>query len=280
MNLVIGASGLVGHHLVELLRARGELYVGTYFQHEVVNLVQLDVRDKVALRSLVQSSQPRMIYLVAAQANVDFCERNPDAAAEINVQGVKNVVAAIAETPSKPKLVFLSSDYVFGNGGPHHESALRNALNVYGMQKAAAECLIETSLVDYLIVRTSWVYGPEPQGKNFVYQVRKAALTGDAVKICPMLQSTPTYAPDLAEAMVAAAQSLTGVVHLAGETVYDRLSFMELIARTWHTYVARTTLSVSDMQTPRPVYAGLVSDRVSGLSDAASGLRRMYGVVP
>src|SRR5256885_3428630 len=124
--LVVGASGLVGG---ALLRKLGDGAVGTYHERQRPGLVHLDVRDGSELADLLSRVAPDVIFYPAANANVDWCERNPAAAEETNLRPVHAIRDAAPRTP----IVAYSSDYVFdGRAGPYRENDPVAPLSVYG----------------------------------------------------------------------------------------------------------------------------------------------------
>lgn len=227
VQLVLGASGLVGGALLRALGARG---VGTGHRNSG-ELRPLDVRDAAAVRDLVRALRPSRIYLPASFTNVDACEDDASTAHQVNVQGVANVVAAAGEIP----LVYFSSDYVFdGNAGPYSEQAVAHPLNVYGWQKLAAEHHVALHAARALIVRTTVVYGWERQGKNFVYRLLRSLRAGERLRVPNDQIGNPTYAPDLAAASIALAEAgHSGVFNVAGRDRVSRHDFAQRAAEAF-----------------------------------------------
>ena len=102
---------------------------------------------------------------------VDGCERDSARAYAANLEEPLNIARAAAALNAK--FVYFSTDYVFdGADGPYSESSTTNPLSVYGRAKRDAEIALENELGEaQLTIRTSWVFGPERQGKNFAYQL-------------------------------------------------------------------------------------------------------------
>ncbi|HET8532835.1 MAG TPA: sugar nucleotide-binding protein, partial [Methylomirabilota bacterium] len=167
--LVIGASGQVGAALLRALRARGHDAIGTWAHHAYPGLVPLDLADGAALERLLADGRPDWVLCPAALSHVDYCEEHPDEAFAVNVHAP--LAAARAAARVGAGFVYYSSDYVFdGVGGPYTEEAPPHPLGVYGRSKAEGERAVQGALDRALVVRTSVVYGPERQEKNFVYQ--------------------------------------------------------------------------------------------------------------
>src|SRR5262249_5131661 len=112
------------------------------------------------------------------------------------------------------------------------EDDLPNPLSVYGRSKLEAEQVLAEALGPALLtVRTTWVYGPERQGKNFAYQLAKTLSQGKPL-VCPSDQgSNPSYRPDVARAVIGLTEAgRTGLVHVAGPEWVDRPRFARTLA--------------------------------------------------
>ena len=94
-SLVIGASGLVGEHLVNSLMETGQNPIATFRSTPIPSAEHLDICWQSQVRDFFEKFQPAIIFMPAAVTNVDFCEKNPGVSYETNVIGVKNVVEEI-----------------------------------------------------------------------------------------------------------------------------------------------------------------------------------------
>jgi len=256
--LVIGASGLVGTALMRRLGARA---CGTYRQNGAPGLVPLDVCDAPAVRDLVAQTRPRAVVHCAAWTHVDGCEEDPERSHAINVDGVGNVARAAAAIDAR--MIFISSDYVFGDGGPHAISEQPAPLNVYGRHKLEAERVVATTVRDRVVVRSCNVYGYQPGGKNFVMAVLEYARASRKLRAPSDQWGNPTLADDLAAAIGALTQSeLRGVLHLAGPDYVDRPAWARRAAEAFgFVNVEIDLVSTAELGQParRPLRAGLES---------------------
>jgi len=232
--VVIGASGQVGGLLLQRCRNNGWECLGTAFQHGSEGLLTLDIRDAHAVAGCLRDATPDVVFLPAALTFVDYCETHPDECLAINVEGPANVARALLAQGGR--LVFYSTDHVFGaREAAYAEDEPAAPLSVYAKSKAAAEERVRTLLPDgHLILRTSWVFGPEKQRKNFVYRAVRTLRVGQEL-LAPRDQfGQPTYSVDLADTAVAMAErGLRGTFHAVGPAQVTRLQFAQLIARVF-----------------------------------------------
>lgn len=282
-HLVIGASGLVGGSLQRELGARGADVLGTQFAQRADALLPLDMRDASAVRTLILRSQPDIIYLPAALTNVEYCETHPQESRAVNLDGTRAV--AEAARAAGARLVFFSSDYVFdGENGPYSETDAPNPICEYGRQKLLGERLVTALLPDSLIVRTTVVYGWERQGKNFVQRLTERLEAGEQVRVPCDQVGSPTYAPDLADAVIELAAARTsGLYHIAGPLRADRYTFAVAAARFAgldpDLIIPVLTCELGQVAR-RPMRAGMwptLAEKALGRSlvDYRDGLRRM-----
>lgn len=262
-HLVLGATGQVGQALTETLVARGETVFGTGYRHP--SDLTVDLGDTGAVRAVLDSVSPDVVWVVGAYTHVDGCEADPERSARVNRDGPR--AAATWAAAHGARLVFYSTDYVFdGISGPYGEDDAPHPLSVYGMHKRAAETTVLKRLPSRgLVIRTAWVYSWEPEPKNFMQRLALNLARGDTARIPDDQWGNPTYAPDLAEASVDLLErGLSGVVHVAGETIMTRLAFARLIAESFGlspgavTGVPTATLGQA---APRPLRAGLKVER-------------------
>src|SRR5467141_1649759 len=109
--LVIGASGLLGQHLMREATARGDRPVGTYAASPVEGLLPLDLADLDGIGPLIVETRPAVVLLAGAMTNVDGCESAPDLADRINALAPGRVAEACRTVGAR--LVHFSTDYVF-----------------------------------------------------------------------------------------------------------------------------------------------------------------------
>jgi dTDP-4-dehydrorhamnose reductase len=281
--LIVGASGQVGHHLTMSAERHELSWRGTCLANQRPGLDVLDIRDARAVAGVVHAARPAYILVPAAFADVDRCELDPRVGYEVNVAGVHNLVE-VANCVGAT-IVCFSSDYIFdGADGPYGEHALPAPISQYGRQKLIGEHLLLLRARDALIVRTTVVYGHEPQGKNFVYRLLAATRAGREVDVPADQTGTPTYAPSLADATLELMLAgVRGVINLAGSELVARDELAREIARTFGAdpeLVRAVPTAELAQAAPRPLRAGLRTELAAqhlgrALPGYVEGLQRM-----
>ena len=267
--VVIGGSGQIGGWLLRTLAENGHEAVGTYATVPYPGLTHLDAADLEASSAWLVAQKPDVVFYPAGFTWVDGCERDPAKARAANVEQPLNL--ARAALASGAKFVYFSTDYVFdGKDGPYAEDATPRPLSVYGQAKLEAEIALAETLGDaQLTVRTTWVFGPERQGKNFSYQLAKALASGKTLE-CPTDQAAnPSYGPDVARAVVGLVEAgASGLIHVAGPEFMGRVEFARALARGFgldsNLIIGKTTAELGQ-GAPRPLDGGLRSTRLDSL---------------
>lgn len=263
--LIIGASGLIGSHLYKssLLEFRT---LGTFRSHSLDNLVSLDLTDRNAIKKIILDFKPDFVFLPAAFTNVDLCEEKKEFCWQINVEGVRNIISSINNTDTK--LIYFSTDYIFnGQSGPYSEEAQPGPLSVYGNSKLEGEEIVEQNLHNFLIIRTTCVYGWEPQEKNFVLGLIKRIKRNEMVRApCDQI-TTPTYAPDLARVVLRLAEeNRSGIYNVAGSSLISRFEFALLVAEIFgldKNLISGVKTEELSQKAKRPLNGGLRIDKIS-----------------
>jgi dTDP-4-dehydrorhamnose reductase len=254
---IFGASGLLGK---ALMREWSEDAVTGLSSRDA------DIRDAKRVQQVVKESRPEWIVLAAAYTDVDGCEGNPELAFAVNREGALNVAKAAKEAGAR--LVFLSSDYVFDGKKttPYETGDARHPQSVYGRTKADAEIKLQELTPDCCIARTSWLFGAG--GKCFPDTILKLAASRPALDVVNDQRGCPTYAPDLARAiMQLCRKNATGIVHVTNAGDCTWFEFAQEIVRD--AGLATTVRPVSSQQmarsAPRPAYSVLSPARLQAL---------------
>lgn len=228
--LITGSSGMLGTDLCEVLAREHEIVGLDINEGSSGHFYKADILNREMISEIIEKEKPDFVIHAAAWTDVDGCEGDPDRAERINTFGTENVARASAS--HGVPLIFISTDYVFDGEAkrPYAENDRTNPINVYGRTKQKAEEIISKVGDQYIIARTSWLFGRN--GKNFVDTVMSKAVKEKTLKVVDDQVGTPTYTRDLAAALAA----LVGSIGTIGrETLHvtnsGRCSWYEFAAR-------------------------------------------------
>lgn len=189
-----------------------------------------DMTDAALVSQTLADFAPDVVIHTAALTNVDYCALHPLEAVRVNGVGTANVAHAAREVDAM--LVAISSNEVFDGlaARAYQEYDPRHPANPYGYSKVVAEQIVERFSSRYMIVRTAWLYAAN--GNNFIHKILAAAREGKPLRVVTDEVSSPTYAEDLADALIALiAADRPGIYHLANDGVCSRHAFAEAIVR-------------------------------------------------
>jgi len=238
--LVTGGCGQLGMSLRTLLP--GAVFTDVV---DAPDTVHLDITDLAAIRALVASEGVEAVINCAAYTNVEGAEDNYELAELLNATAVENLAIAMKEVGGL--LLHISTDYVFGKepyNTPCKEDQKGTPTGVYGLTKLHGEQAILSSGVRYVIIRTAWLYSE--YGKNFVKTMLALTASKPSLKVVFDQVGTPTYAGDLAAAIVhilssSVIQSPSSVIlseaneshiyHYSNEGVCSWYDFAKMIAQ-------------------------------------------------
>jgi dTDP-4-dehydrorhamnose reductase len=191
--LVTGASGQLGSELREI-----SSHFGGY-NFLFTDMEDLDITDTKTTATYIKVNSPDWIINCAAYTAVEKAENEPELAMLINATGIENIAKAISGTECR--LIHVSTDYVFDGkqNTPYTEDDTTNPVTVYGKTKLAGE---KAALVHPFsaVLRTSWLYSS--YGNNFVKTILKKAGSSETAEVVFDQTGTPTYAADLAIAIM------------------------------------------------------------------------------
>jgi dTDP-4-dehydrorhamnose reductase len=232
--LILGATGQIGATLVAACADRGLAHLGTYYRCPQPEYAPLDIRDTDAVEELIADYQPDVTFLAAGLTCGGYAEAYPDECRQVTVEGTQFGADAVSRHGGT--LVQFSSDEVLGEcPTARREDDPPAPVGVLARCHAEAEALVRNVLPDrHLIVRTSWVYGPEERGRNRGCRVAKALAAGMPTEVATDRHGQPTYGPDLAEVSVELARlGQTGTVHVVGPDRHTEFTFARLAAHVF-----------------------------------------------
>jgi dTDP-4-dehydrorhamnose reductase len=204
--VIVGAGGRLG---AALGREYQRDYAVTSFERMQLDLGQLD-----RVRSALSKAKFDLLINCAALTNVDYCESHREEAFVVNAEAPR-LLAEIANEKSA-KLVHFSTDYVFDGKktDPYVEEDKAIPLSVYGESKLEGERRVLEVSSQHLVVRLSWVFGPDKPG--FIDQIIQRARENDVVTAVADKFSAPTYTIDVANWLrLTIDKNANGTLHLA-----------------------------------------------------------------
>ena len=210
--LITGARGQLGTELSKLLP-----------DAVLTDVAELDITNSDAVQRFVKENKIGTIINCAAYTAVDKAEDDMALAEKINVLGPEN----LAKTGCK--MVHISTDYVFDGKGykPYTPEDETNPISVYGKTKRAGELAVLQNAKEAVVIRTAWLYSP--YGNNFVKTMRRLGSEKESLNVVADQVGTPTYAGDLAEAIVRVLPQISagtkGVYHFTNEGVCSWYDF-------------------------------------------------------
>jgi len=263
--LVTGSSGQLGQSLASI----ASNYLNTVFTF--ANRADLDLSDSNSIDDFFKQQQFDLIINCAAYTAVDKAESESELANQINHHAVKQL-ANIAKQQNT-KVIHISTDYVFDGKlyRPYIETDEVAPQSIYGETKLKGEqALLETMPSNAVIIRTSWVYSE--YGNNFVKTMLRLGKERDALNIIFDQIGTPTYAHDLAQAIMAIVNSETfnqaklnsEIYHYSNEGICSWYDFAKAIFEYGNINCDVSPIETKDYPTPatRPHYSLLNKTKI------------------
>lgn len=228
--LVTGAAGQLGGYLCSELCDAGYDVVGLgRTASDGVDAVA-DISAAEGVKRVFDEMNPDVVIHAAAYTDVDGCEKNPDQADQVNHLGSRNIAEVAAQ--SGAWVLAIGTDFVFSGerDTPYEEDAPVGPISKYGQSKLDGERAVLETDGSFAIARTSWVFGGE--GKHFPRTVVSVLQERGVMSVVDDEVSSPTFAGDLARALVALIPlHPSGVLHLSNEGVVSRYEFARKVAR-------------------------------------------------
>lgn len=237
--LVTGANGQLGREMRLTAKESSHHYIFTdVAPAEGLETILLDITDRNAVEQMVSEEQVGAIVNCAAWTDVDACETDSVMAAKAErINALAPAILAQAMRDVNGLLVHISTDYVFGlepYNTPCNEEQKGTPTGVYGHSKLRGEMVIRNSGVQYLILRTSWLYSE--YGRNFCRTMMKLTAEKPLVNVVFDQTGTPTYALDLAQAITTILEreswrGNTGIYNYSNEGVCSWYDFAMTIRK-------------------------------------------------
>jgi dTDP-4-dehydrorhamnose reductase len=238
MKLIItGANGFLGQHLTLYMHnkkydvfpvSRGAKRIPL----SEIPYYTLDLTDKQAVLDLITQIQPDVIIHTAAMSKPDECFYNQELCLLHNVTATQYLLDAAKLYSTR--FIYVSTDFIFGEGGPHSELTLPDPLNFYGESKLMAENLVRSSGLSQNIVRPVFIYGSHWDGMrpSFIQWVRSKMEANQSIKVVTDQHRTPTYVQDICKGIDLLLQRVTNEdFHFAGADILSPYDMAVTVAQ-------------------------------------------------
>lgn len=265
--LLTGARGQLGRCLQDIFPKQWDILA--------VDMADLDITEAAAINACVSGFKPDAIINAAAYTAVDKAQSESDLCYAVNVTGVRNLSCAAKK--HNAKFIHISTDYVFdGNSAiPYAEDIQTDPQCVYGKTKLEGEIACMDANPASIIIRTAWVFSE--YGHNFVKTMLNLGKTRDDISIVSDQIGCPTYAGDIAAAIIKLLQVQEsenppqGIYHFCGDQIVSWYEFAQAIfelARLTGDYPHTPHChKIATLQYPtpakRPAYSGLDCTKIS-----------------
>jgi len=235
--LITGINGFLGRHLTNYLAGKGFSVTATGRNNakgtllNSVKFISADLLNTQQSFEMVNELQPNVIIHTAAKSKPDECEQQKELCLQTNLEATK--ILANAAKQVSAKFIFISTDFVLGEGENHIETSIPNPLNFYAQSKLMAEIYIQQHLDNYCIIRPVLIYGKHIEGirNTFIDWVQQSLQAGKQIKVVNDQFRTPTFVDDICfgiERIISLDK--TGIYHLAGEQILTPYSMAVKIA--------------------------------------------------
>lgn len=225
MILATGSAGMTGSHLLEVFNP--EELVRTDLR-ESEGISRMDIRDPEDINRVMERVRPRLVIHLAAETDVDLCQKDPDHAYRTNYLGTMNLALACRRFDAE--LAYVSTAGVFDgtNSDPYTEFDAPNPVNTYARSKLEGERIVQALVPRHYVLRAGWMFGGNTKDKKFVGKIAAQCLdNGTVAKVRAVNDKvgSPTYAHDfLAHLAMVTGTGYYGTYHLVNRgkaTRYD-----------------------------------------------------------
>lgn len=302
---VVGATGLLGDHLMREAESRGLDVLGTFLTNRQKggSFSRMDITDGSEVRAVLGRFRPEGVILTAAVSDVDQCELNPNEAWRVNVEGTLNLAEFCAELECP--LLLVSTDYVFNGlkGSPYAEGDSPDPISFYGRTKLEGERLVLDASPHNLVTRVSVVFGWKGNSTrdNLVLKIVRRLRAGKEVELFNDQWNSPTYAPGCVSLMLDLLSRDRGLMnmfegddrnifHLSGKDCVTRYELGLKVAKIFDlddSLIRSVSVEKANLVGPRPRISCLsvakveakLNTRIASLNKALEDMRSREGQV-
>jgi dTDP-4-dehydrorhamnose reductase len=228
---VIGASGFIGHHLINKYRIQYPDCIGTSFSNNKINLLKFDIKNPNIEPLNLERTGHKAVIIAAYKSNIFYCENEPSKAYEVNVDGVLQLIKNLSKTTLK--IIFLSSEYVFdGIQGNYNDDHPRNPKTVYGKHKKIIEDRIKNLTDNFLVLRLSKNYGLKKGDNTILDESANLLSQRKEVLAAEDQYFNPTFIDDLVQAIINIQEKdLKGCMNVCTPEMWSRFEMYTQLAQ-------------------------------------------------
>lgn len=223
--VVLGAKGMLGEEIVEYLRENDRNFLG--YAHS-----DIEITNRKDLEGIINDKKPDIVVNAAAYTDVDGAEEQTEEALRVNGKALK-ILAQLTREASF-QLVHISTDYVFGGKKqtPYTESDTPEPLNSYGISKLAGELFLKAYGRNWMLVRSSGLYGGNPEiHSNFVSAILNNLQRKTTTDVVEDQVTCPTWTRPLVEKIIQLVErNYEGLVHLTSSGSCSWFEFATILA--------------------------------------------------
>lgn len=246
--LITGATGQLGQEVQNYL---DEIEI----PYTAYSSSEMNILNKQKVESIINRDQPTVVFHCAAYTAVDKAEEEKELNWNVNVNGTRHVVEACKK--ENILFIYISTDYVFDGktDSMYSVDSKTKPINEYGKAKLNGEQVVQETLEEYYIIRTSWVFGKF--GSNFVNTMKKLVQERDELTVISDQFGRPTWTRTLAEFMVHVVKTNQdyGIYHLSNEGSCSWYEFAEEILKDETVNVKPITSDEYPQKAERPMYS-------------------------
>lgn len=272
--LLFGKNGLLGSEITKILQGKDD-FEGTFLSHQDV-----DINDYKQVEEWISKIKPDFVINATGYTKVDKAEEEVELAMRINGYAVGELAKICGE--KKIPLMHFSTDYVFdGHQAEQDEKAKPNPLNVYGKSKALGEELLMKNTDKFFLIRSQWLYGKG--GRNFIDAILNQAKTQQTLRVVNDQFGKPTWAKDLAEALIPFFESTNyGIFHLVNEGVTSWFEYAKEILKLAGMEKEIIPITSEELNRPakRPKFSALKNTKLPLLRPWKEALQEYISFIP
>jgi len=271
---ITGANGFLGQHLsIYMHNNKYEVYAVSRGENKIpdakISYFNLELTNKELVIAMITTIRPDVIIHTAAMSKPDECHLNRETCLLNNVTVTEYLLEAAKQVSAR--FIYISTDFVFGEGGPHSELSVPDPLNFYGESKLMAENLVKNSGLHQNIVRPVFIYGALWEGlrPSFIHWVKKKLESKQSIKVVIDQHRTPTFVLDICKGIDLIIQNNTHEsFHFAGSEMispYDMAITVARIAKLDRSLIEPVTADLFPEMVRRAKKSGLLIDKAINL---------------